>query len=287
MKKIRYPSIRLRTDAASIENRASRIRVNLLVFCLTFVPLDLLTSFAQVTYANTATKVQQAVPQDDALAPQEPNGPIKRQLLREEIGVIQEKRDDPNDGKLRQLIERIRSVRFGQEEKKLAAPALVSPKPPAAEPNERPLAAQPKPESPSQDAASSVPVEKVTDQTLQKLKSLAQQPGKVGAPLELGEVLFAAGCLQEAAAFYREALKRIDPNDPNAPNDRPWILFQIGNCLRDHDRPAAAKMYGQLLAEYPQSPWAELGKAESKLVEWYLKDDPLKLIEAWDPLAGK
>jgi tetratricopeptide (TPR) repeat protein len=257
------------------------------IFCFTFVPLDLLISFAGVTYANTAAKVQETLPQKDVIAPQDPNSPLRRQLVREEISVVEDKQDRQNDSKLRQLIEQVRSVRFGQEEKQTPSPAVVPAKPPVVEPNKRSFDVQPEPENHKQGVEPGLSMEKVTDQTLQKLKNLAEQPDKVGAPLELGEILFSAGSLQEAVTFYREALKRIDPNDPNTPSDRPWILFQIGNCLRDHDRAEAAKMYGQLLTEYPQSPWTELGKAESKLIEWYLREEPLKLIEGWNQLGGK
>jgi outer membrane protein assembly factor BamD (BamD/ComL family) len=55
-------------------------------------------------------------------------------------------------------------------------------------------------------------------------------------------------------------------------------LFQIGNCLRNDDLPAAAKTYQQLLTEYPNSPWADLAKARRDLIAWYLKDNPVKLI---------
>ncbi len=286
MKKARY-SISDARYSTRIENPASRIRACILVFCLTFVPLDLLISFAGVAYANTAAQVQETVPQKDVVAPADPNNPVRRQLVKEEISVVESKQDRENDSKLRQLIEQVRSVRFGQEEKQAASPSAAPAKPPVIEPDERHFDVQPKPESHKQDAEPGLPMEKVTDQTLQKLKSLAEQPGKIGSPLELGEILFSAGNVKEAVTFYREALKRIDPNDPNAPNDKPWILFQIGNCLRDHDRAEAAKMYGRLLTEYPQSPWAELGRAESKLIEWYLREEPLKLIEAKDRPAGK
>jgi TolA-binding protein len=57
-------------------------------------------------------------------------------------------------------------------------------------------------------------------------------------------------------------------------------LFQIGNCLRDGDRPAAEKVYKQLIAEYPDSPWTDLARAEDKLLEWYQKENPHELIES-------
>jgi hypothetical protein len=37
-------------------------------------------------------------------------------------------------------------------------------------------------------------------------------------------------------------------------------------------------MYGQLLTEYPNSPWADLARFQSKLIDWYLRDEPRKLI---------
>lgn len=249
------------------------------ILCLTFVPLHLLISLAGMTYANTATDIPEILPQNNPTIPRDPNGPLMHQLVREEISVVEGKEDRQNESKLRQMIEQVRSVQFGPEEKQTAAPAVVSAKPPVIEPNASSLDMQAKPENHKQDIESKLSGEKVTDQTLQKLKTLAEQPDKVGDPLELGEILFSGGNLEEAVKFYREALKRTDPNDPDAPNDRPWILFQIGNCLRDHDRPAAAKIYGQLLTEYPQSPWTELGKAEGKLIEWYLRDEPHKLLE--------
>jgi hypothetical protein len=55
-------------------------------------------------------------------------------------------------------------------------------------------------------------------------------------------------------------------------------LFQIGNCLREDDPPTAAKTYGQLLTEFPDSPWAGLASFQSKLIDWYLKSEPRKLI---------
>ncbi len=258
-----------------------------IILCLTFVPLHLLISLAGMTYANTATDIPEILPQNNPTIPPDPNSPIRRQLVREEISVVEGKADRQNESKLRQMIEQVRSVQFGAEEKQTAAPAVVSAKPPAIEPNESPLDVQAKPEDHKQDIESRLSAEKVTDQTLQKLKSLAEQPDKVGDPLELGEILFSGGNPQEAVTFYREALKRTDPNDPNTSDDRPWILFQIGNCLRDQDRPAAAKIYGQLLTEYPQSPWTELGKAEGKLIEWYLRDEPHKLLEEPEQLGRK
>ena len=114
---------------------------------------------------------------------------------------------------------------------------------------------------------------------MQVLQILAQTPEKVANPLELGEVLFVSGNLKEAAIFYSEALKRKDPNDAGVSLDRSWIMFQIGNCLRNDDMPTAGNMYQRLLTEYPNSPWVDMATARNNLIAWYLKDEPLKLIQ--------
>jgi len=145
------------------------------------------------------------------------------------------------------------------------------------------------------------------------LKSLLQHPERLRNPFELGEILFLSGHLKDAAICYQEALSRSSPDkadptqkpqqslgllteDVKVPDvvlgprlaetktgmfsirNRAWILFQIGNCLRDDELPTAMKMYRQLIAEYPDSPWADLAKARSKLIDWYQKDNPRALI---------
>ena len=107
---------------------------------------------------------------------------------------------------------------------------------------------------------------------------MSRKPEQVQSPLELAEILFLSGNLNDAAMLYQEALKRQDPNDTTVSRDRAWILFQTGNCLRNNDMPAAAKIYRRLLTEYPTSPWADLASARGKLIDWYLKDEPEKLV---------
>jgi TolA-binding protein len=90
--------------------------------------------------------------------------------------------------------------------------------------------------------------------------------------------LFLSGHLPRAAAAYQEALKRTEPNNVVSAKDRCWILFQIGNCLRAADPATAARMYRQLISEYPHSQWAQAAKAQDQLVEWFQKDNPKTLI---------
>ncbi len=118
----------------------------------------------------------------------------------------------------------------------------------------------------------------VTSQTLQMLENLLQHPDQMDNPFELAEVLFLSGHLKEASVFYWEALNRNRPDQSDTTKNRPWILFQIGNCLRHDDTLTAMKMYRQLISEYPDSPWTDLAKARHKLINWYQKDKPRTLI---------
>ncbi|MHC4677905.1 MAG: tetratricopeptide repeat protein [Planctomycetota bacterium] len=263
------------------------LRSYCIMFCFTFVPLHLLTSLVGITLANTATEPPQPLPQSDLATPPDPNSPLGHELVREEISAVEGTKDQQNKSRLQEMIEQVRSIRLGTEEERTVAPTVVPRKSPPPEPNESSLDVQPEPDNQTKDIESRPSPERVKEQTLKMLRNLAEQPDKLYAPLELAEILFSGGSSREAVKFYQEALNRCDPNDARASNDRAWILFQIGNCLRHHDRPATAKTYGQLLTEYPESPWTELAKAEGKLIDWYLRDEPRKLIDEQEQARRK
>ena len=126
--------------------------------------------------------------------------------------------------------------------------------------------------------------EVVSDQTMTMLKNILEYPDQLDDPLELGELLFASGNTNDAVVCYQEALKRTDPNDVRLSQDRAWILFQIGNCLRNHEPATAAETYRKLLDEYPNSLWTDLAKAQKDLVDWMLIEKPRELIVG--PEAG-
>jgi tetratricopeptide (TPR) repeat protein len=257
------------------------IKSCVVILCLTFVPLNLLLSLTNLASANTAAKIQQPLPENGLSIPEDSNNPALHQLLRAQISAIDTQKDQQgkeSQNKLNQLIEQVRSVRFGPDQKQGATPSAAPAKTTVAKPPEKGSGKQVGHEDANTPTESESRPEQITTGTLQTLEKLLQHPEKVHDPLDLGEVLFSSGNLKDAAAFYREALKRIDPNDAGASGDRAWVLFQIGNCLRTSDRPAASKVYAQLQTEYPQSPWAGIAGAEGKLINWYLKDDPGALI---------
>ncbi len=210
----------------------------------------------------------------------DPNSHFKRRLRLAEFNMTEGEKDKITKNELRRIIEQVRSVNFGlpKEAFELAVVPDVVPIDEPDEPDKPDEAVSEGAKGQHKKEDSGLPYGLVTDKTLQTIRSFSKNPGNLNNPFELGETLFLSGYLKEAAIFYREALKRKSPDDPGLAWDRAWILFQIGNCLRNDDQPEAIKMYGQLITEYPNSPWKELADARRALLDWYLKDEPHKLI---------
>jgi tetratricopeptide (TPR) repeat protein len=206
-----------------------------------------------------------------------PNGSQRLELLRAEIEPPKGRPDGESKDRLKHMIEQVRSIRFQSDEQggdiSASREAL-----PASEPNQPLLAAQ----LPDIERVDQVTKEQphggVTDRTLEILRGLLQHPDKLRDPLDIGEILFSSGNTKDAVPFYREALKRADPNDVSLLRDRAWIMLQTGNCLWDDDPAAAARVYKQLLVEQPNSAWAELAQAQIELIAWRLKENPDELI---------
>jgi len=172
--------------------------------------------------------------------------------------------NDESIKELQRIIEQVRSIKL-ETKKQSALPAVV------AEP--APLEA-PQTQKDEKQIDLKPPYEPLTEQTVRLLNELLKNPKQLNNPLELGEVLFLSGYLKEAAAAYQEALNRSDPNDKTCAKNRAWILFQTGNCLRSIDPQSAGKMYKQLIAEYPNSPWTQAAKVQDQIIEWYQADKP-------------
>jgi len=226
---------------------------------------------------NSAAAVGQKSPQSSLTILPDPNNDFRRQLWRAELSIAKGEKDERTKDELKRMIEQIRSIKF-KPDKQPSEPVIVTEAVKTAEPNETlPDTAVPK-EQKTKEIGTKLPYEPISDQTLQILKDLSQHLDHLRNSFELGETLFLSGNLKEAAIFYGEALKRKSPDDVGSARDRAWILFQIGNCLRNDDPITAMKMYGQLITEYPNSPWKELAGARSKLLNWYLTDKPSELI---------
>ncbi len=264
---IGYWVLEVRCHKSDLRSQMSDVRCR--IFCLLF------SVFCSLTCSAAA--VGQKSPQSTFLAPTEPNSNFRRQLWRAELSIAKGEKDKRTKDELKRMIEQIRSIEF-KLDKQPSEPVIVTEAVKTAEPNETLSDTAVPKEQKTEEVETKLPYEPISDQTLQILKDISQHLDNLRNSFELGETLVLSGNLKEAAVFYQEALKRKSPDDVGSARDRAWILFQIGNCLRNDEPITAMKMYGQLITEYPNSPWRELAEARSKLLNWYLKDEPHKLI---------
>jgi tetratricopeptide (TPR) repeat protein len=207
-----------------------------------------------------------------------PTTDLGRKLWQARINASEDKNSSQSKDELRQIIRQISSVEFKSHEQPAESLIVIEPIH-EAEPNEISSPAEmPQKQEPGK-IEHKLPYKRVTDETLQIFKSLSQHPEQLNNPLELAEILFNSNCLKEAAECYREALNRLTADQTEPVRNADWLLFQTGNCLRNDDPSTAMQMYAQLIAEYPDSPWADLAKAKNELTDWYLKDTPDVLID--------
>jgi tetratricopeptide (TPR) repeat protein len=123
----------------------------------------------------------------------------------------------------------------------------------------------------------------LASKTQKGLDDLRKNAGRVRDPLEVAELLFLSGRPTEAAPFYEEALRRTSAGDAASAADRAWILFQLGNSLREADAAKAQDAYMKLIAEYPESPWTEMARASGRLLTWYQSTRPDQLVAQSKP----
>jgi len=222
------------------------------------------------------------------------NSLLRHQLQQARISIYQDEKKSKSKNELKQILEKIRSILFksdNQPIKSITTSELVS----EPESNEASFdittheksKKTPAPTESKKPNKSEHQYEPVSEHTLQMLDDPMQNPDRFENPFELAEVLFLSDHLKEAMLFYKEALKRKDPNDLGSAQEKAWILFQISNCLRSDDLQEAKNTYRQLIAEYPDYPWTELAKVQEKLIDWYLKDKPHTLIKECKKLADE
>jgi hypothetical protein len=96
--------------------------------------------------------------------------------------------------------------------------------------------------------------------TLARLK-LAPAAGPIGK-VALADALFSQDQLDAAAELYKDALAQDKEG-----HDKDWILFQLGNSLREKDAAAARTFYKRVSAECPGSAWATLAATECQYLD--------------------
>lgn len=206
-----------------------------------------------------------------------PKTDLSRQLWQARITIAEDTKTGESKNELQRIIREVNSVDF-KSRQQTPAPLITLEPIRKTDPNETATDKEMPQEDKPIKIERKLPYRRVSDETLEALKSLSQHPEKLHNPLELGEILFSSHCLKEAAKCYQEAINRMTAGKAVQARDAAWLLFQTGNCLRQDDPATAVKMYEQLIVDYPDSPWAPLAEAKSELVGWYAKDTPDKLI---------
>lgn len=199
----------------------------------------------------------------------DPKGPLSQELWSSRIAAPEATQDVQDSLALKRLIRQVRSVKFANKD---TGPAFTAPDEFLSRPQSPGIGATPVAASSTAPAAATTDSSASTSHKAQKtLDMLQQNPSQVRDPLDMAELLFLSGRPAEAAPFYAKALDRINRIDPSYDADRAWILFQLGNCLRETDTGKAQETYMKLVSEYPESPWTELAKAHGRLLTWYQK----------------
>jgi tetratricopeptide (TPR) repeat protein len=255
--------------------------VRVLGSCLFFCSLCLATgaSAGQSSPAvvRPARQASSHAKTPDGNARQEP--PLVAELWSGRISAPDPNEDAQTRLALKRLIRQVRSVKF---DSKSTAPAPALPaEPPAATESAK---AEPATRSPEMlaDPKSQTP-NPASVKAQRTLQALLQDPNRVDDPLEMAELLYLSGRPTDAAPFYQKALDRMSPDDPTTDADRAWVLFQLGNCLRESDMTKAQEAYAKLIAKYPSSPWTEMAKAHGRIITWYQKTQPQQLIASEKP----
>jgi|GEM_PF-1393352 len=232
---------------------------------------------------NFGAQVDKELSQDNLSVIDTQSSFLRHQLWQTDITIPKTPRNTTDKNKLQNIIDQIRSVKF-ELKSKTSKPFIAVEPVQQAEPNE--ILSVTETQSQIEEELTrknqikpDVPYSPITDKTLQIIENISQHQEQTNNFFELAEVLFYSGQLKEALTCYQQALAHISPDKTGSNENRPWILFQIANCLRNEDPPEAAKIYRQLIVEHPQSLWTDFAKAQEQLILLYLQDNPKKMIE--------
>jgi hypothetical protein len=219
---------------------------------------------------NFTSEVNDALPQKTSSPVGKSSSELKSQLMESRISTLPQNPDKQKADELKQMIEQVRSVRL---EPKKSAQTSVSAAPVeninaavAVEQSIQPVQIQSAENSNNKE-------------TMQLIENQLKDPNLISNPLELAEILFKSGREVQAGICYKQALKVFPADDPNMATERAWILFQIGNCLKDEDPNTARESYSELIRTHPNSPWTEIAKARYGIIELYQQEKPGELIQ--------
>lgn len=257
-------------------------RMSLLILCLIASLMSRVAVEGQTNPTSAVTRPSQiSEPRGSEPTATAVNGQLTYYLWRSRIEAPDPNEDAQTRNSIDELIRKIRSVKFDENnpEPAFTPPSAetpstdesVSTEPPA----EAAVTASEISETPQ--AKPTVPTAGLSQATQNRLEGLLENPAQMREPLEMAELLFLSGRPVEAGAFYERALALMSSDDLEGHHDRAWVLFQLGNCLRETDLTKAKEHYTQLIADYPNSPWTDLAKAHERLITWYQSVHPEQL----------
>jgi len=232
-------------------------------------------------YALSSILSRTAAPTNVNDANVEINNILARRLWQNRITALDPNEDAEIRNDLRSLIRQVRSLTFEDTTTDPTFSTFLEPTPGTDNATTNAVSrVNPKQTQPpaTTTAPAPEPLTALPTDTLKELEDLLRDPDQVGDPLEMAELLFLSGRPSEAAVFYEKALALVPRNDPTTSEDRAWILFQLGNCLRPTDMTKARDMYMKLISQYPSSPWTELAKVHGRLITWYQSAKPEQLM---------
>lgn len=111
-----------------------------------------------------------------------------------------------------------------------------------------------------------------------KIDALLEKPDNIVDPLAVADAIYKGGDLENAVKFYKLALKRMSIQKD--PPHRSWALFQTANCLRMADSAEAARLYQQLISEFPNSKWTPAAMVQNTIITWTTAN-PVQFMEKY------
>ncbi|MFC1676882.1 tol-pal system YbgF family protein [Planctomycetota bacterium] len=215
------------------------------------------------------------------LLSQSPASDVQEELWKTRITASDEGQDDQDNeikNDLRRIIEKVRATRLKSRDE-ISNPVIIIEPNLQAETDSSVAADVVKPQPqvvPEKKAPTELPYAEMISEMFNELSEYPEQFKK---PVELGDILYSGGYLEQAGVCYERALSQNQFFEDGQNQDKAWVLFQAGNCLQKKEPQAAREKYQQLITELPDCPWAELAKARSDLISWYITDNPTSLIK--------
>jgi len=121
---------------------------------------------------------------------------------------------------------------------------------------------------------------------LAQIRSMAVE--KLIDAVGAADAIYQAGQYEAALALYQRLSDHARTGAaPDKDDARDWLVFQSANCnarLGRHEQ--AAKLYQELIAGFPKSPWVAVAKVQGGLAGWQQAEKPADLLKQVAPGGG-